>query len=508
MKNDNTSYCSDNQSEFEQNSLINEAEQLKLITETSEDMISIHDFEGKYLYYYGPEKFKIKSEDIINKTPLDFFEKTAGEQIIRQIKRTAQTGEKSKIEIQTNWQGKTTWFEENIFPIKKDGKIVSIVKICRNITDKKEILNRLENQKNFFRKIINSITHPLYVINAETYEIEFVNNFALKKNLPKGITCHVYSHGSEKPCSEEYYSCPVNLLKYDNKPVVTEHVHTDSEGNKRFYEVHGFPVNDEKGKLKQVIEYNIDITEKKLAEIELQKAKKKAEESEKLKSAFLANMSHEIRTPLNGMLGFAELLKTGNISEEKKLNYLNIINISGEHLLELINDIIDISKLDSGLMKYNESETNINILVNEVFEMLNRKFTGKDKVKFRLKNQYKGSEKILTDSLRLKQILINLTSNALKFTSRGFVEINWFLTDEKEIKFCIEDTGIGIEKEHLSYVFERFRQVGNKTTEIFGGTGLGLSITKACIELLGGKISVQSEINKGSIFSFTVPYKI
>ncbi len=488
--------------------VISEPEQLKFLIENFDGIISMHDFDGRYLYYYASETFSILPENIIGKLPSDIFEKKTSDQIIERIKKTAKTGEKSKFEIQLTGFGEKKWFEGIFFPVKRNGKITYVISLYKDINDKKEAISEIKKQKEFFRKIINSITHPLYVINAETYEIEFVNNFALNKDLPKGLTCHVYSHGSENPCSDGNYSCPVTLLKYNNKPVVTEHVHTDSDGNKRFYEVHGFPVNDENGKLKQVIEYNIDITEKKLAEVELQKAKKKAEESERLKSAFLANMSHEIRTPLNGMLGFAELLKKKNISEEKKLNYLNIINKSGEHLLELINDIIDISKLDSGLMKYNESETNLNMLVNEVFEMLNRKFTEKNKVKFRLRNQYKGSENIFTDSLRLKQILINLTSNALKFTTAGFVEINWFLTDEKEIKFCIEDTGIGIEKQHLPFVFERFRQVGNNTPEIFGGTGLGLSITKACIKLLGGKISVKSEISKGSIFSFTIPYKI
>ena len=490
--------------------LINEAEQLKYLIESSDEMISIHDFEGNYLYYYGPEKYKITPSDIIGKTPFDFFEEKVARQIVGQIKKTAETGEKSSLEINVIWQGKKTWFEEKIFPIRKNGIIVSVVKICKEINEKKKWEFKLTEQKKFFQKIVNSFTHPLYVINAETYEIEFTNDYALKEDLPNGIKCFVFSLETGKPCKDGNKFCPINLLKYDNNPVVTEHVTVDKTGEKRYFEIHGFPINDESGKLKYVIEYNIEITDKKELEINLREAKIKAEESDALKSAFLANMSHEIRTPLNGILGFADLLKREDLPDEKKKYYLDIISKSGDHLLELINDIIDISKLDAGMMKLNESNVNINILVKEIYEMLSRKYSvDKKSVNFKINNQYKGHETIISDSLRLKQILINLAGNALKFTKKGFVQIKYGLNKNNEIEFSVEDTGIGISKGDLPYVFERFRQAEHNTaTELFGGTGLGLSITKSCVELLGGTVYAESEVGKGSTFTFTIPYKI
>jgi len=170
----------------------------------------------------------------------------------------------------------------------------------------------------------------LYVINAETYEIEFTNDYALKYNLPSGIK---YSHDLEKPCLSKNTICPVSLLKYSKDPIISEHIHTVNR-EKRYYEIHGFPIFDENEKLIKVIEYNIDITDKKNAETELIEYKKNAEKSELLKSAFLANMSHEIRTPLNGILGFAELLKKENLTEEKKNYFIDIINKNGNHFLD------------------------------------------------------------------------------------------------------------------------------------------------------------------------------
>lgn len=488
-------------------SLINEAEQLKYLIESSDEMISIHNFEGNYLYYYGPEKYKIFSSDIIGKSPFDFFEKEVANQIVTQIKRTADTGEKSKIEICTLWQGEKTWFEESIFPIIKKDKVVSVVKICKDINEKKKAEFELKKQKKFFQKIVNSFTHPLYVINAETYEIEFTNDFALKEDLPNGIKCFAFFHDSDKPCKEGNKYCPINLLKYNNQPVVTERVNIDKTGKKRYFEIHGFPINDESGKLKYVIEYNIEITDKKEFEINLREAKIKAEESEALESAFLANMSHEIRTPLNGILGFSELLKRKDLSDDKKDYYIRIINKSGNHLLDLINDIIDISKFDSGLMKLNETECNLAELLNEIFEMFNNLILKKEKkIDFVFENKCIQSDNILTDSRRLKQILINLIGNSVKFTNEGKIIFSCINKDNK-IEFTIKDTGIGIEKSKLPFIFDRFRRAESSTSELFEGTGLGLAITKSCIELLNGNIDVKSEFEKGTEFIFSIPFK-
>ncbi|MCF6365933.1 MAG: ATP-binding protein [Bacteroidales bacterium] len=242
---------------------------------------------------------------------------------------------------------------------------------------------------------------------------------------------------------------------------------------------------------------------------ELEKAKKKAEESDKLKSTFLANMSHEIRTPMNAILGFTEIL-TGTKLDEKQAEYIKIIENSGKHLLELINDIIDISKLESNQLKIEESKCNLNHFIEEMVTFFELSLHKDHKTNLKITKSLgleKGEDIILTDTTRLRQILINLTGNAIKFTMSGSINIAYTKQSDNELLFSIKDTGIGISQEQLPIIFERFRQADETTTKKFGGTGLGLAISKACTELLGGKIWAISEKDEGSTFYFTIPYK-
>ncbi|MCD4793306.1 MAG: ATP-binding protein [Bacteroidales bacterium] len=242
-------------------------------------------------------------------------------------------------------------------------------------------------------------------------------------------------------------------------------------------------------------------------QFELIKAKEKAEESDRLKSSFLANMSHEIRTPMNSVLGFTTILKDSGLNE-KQSEFVKIIESSGNHLLDLINDIIDISELESNIVKINNDKIKLNNLLNEtakVFEanLLN---DNKDVKIITIPGFDSGNDIIYSDTKRLRQILINLIGNSIKFTSSGTVKISYILKNE-ELHFKVEDTGIGISEKELPIVFDRFRQADETTTKQYGGTGLGLAISKACVKLLGGEISVKSVKDKGSIFSFTIPYK-
>ena len=242
---------------------------------------------------------------------------------------------------------------------------------------------------------------------------------------------------------------------------------------------------------------------------EIKLAKEKAEESNRLKSAFLSNMSHEIRTPMNAVLGFTEILKSTELNK-KQTDYIKIIESSGKHLLNLINDIIDISKLESNQIKIEESKCNLNFMLDELrdFFVLNLIKENKEHVKIILNKGFNDNQdKIYIDSLRLKQILINLISNAVKFTNDGKIEIAYTLNQDSMILFSIKDSGIGIPNEELDMIFERFRQSDESTERKYGGTGLGLAIAKACTNLLNGKIWAESVKNEGSAFFFTVPYK-
>ena len=248
-----------------------------------------------------------------------------------------------------------------------------------------------------------------------------------------------------------------------------------------------------------------DITELELNRLELVKAKEKAEESDRLKSAFLANMSHEIRTPMNGILGFAGLLKEPDLTGEEQQEFIEIIEQSGLRMLNIINDIVSISKVEAGQMEVSISETDI----NEQIDYINTFFKPeglKNGIQLLCKKPLTGEDAIIkTDKEKVYAILTNLVKNAIKFTQVGSIEFGYQKKGDF-IEFCVKDTGSGVSKTHQKLIFERFRQGSESLNRKYEGAGLGLSISKAYVEMLGGQIWVESEEGKGSVFYFTLPY--
>jgi len=246
---------------------------------------------------------------------------------------------------------------------------------------------------------------------------------------------------------------------------------------------------------------------RKRTEKELIIAKEKAEQSDKMKSAFLANISHEIRTPMNAILGFAELLERENISYEDRLKYTEIISDAGGQLLGIIDDLIDLAKIESGQMRLINNKLDVVLLLKNLHELLKLKFERKG-LDFVLKLDTLHEEfYIETDALRLKQILINLLDNAYKYTNSGEVVFGYNTTD-KIIQFYVKDTGVGISSDDSSKIFERFVQLEDKQAGQFSGKGLGLSISKSLAEMLGGQIHLESAKHKGSVFYLNLPLKI
>jgi signal transduction histidine kinase len=254
---------------------------------------------------------------------------------------------------------------------------------------------------------------------------------------------------------------------------------------------------------KAMLEIFQDISEKKEAEIELIAAKEKAEESDRLKSAFLANMSHEIRTPLNSIIGFSDLLVDPFYDIDQYAEFANLIRMNGRNLLSIINDIMDLSKIEAGHVQVNKRLFSVNQLILDIHE--NCLFKAMEKgIELRIGRYPQMEIFIESDETKLRQVLVNCVGNAIKFTEEGFVEIG-IKTEEEFIQFHVKDTGIGIPVEFHEQIFERFRQVETGDTRKYGGNGLGLPISKSLVELLGGTIWMESEYGKGSTFYFNIP---
>jgi PAS domain S-box-containing protein len=260
--------------------------------------------------------------------------------------------------------------------------------------------------------------------------------------------------------------------------------------------------------LKGVTFTALDITKIKETEKDLRAAIKKAEESDHLKSAFLANMSHEIRTPMNGILGFANLLKKPGLKGEKQQAFIEIIEKSGKRMLNIINDIIDISKIEAGLMKLDINESNVNEQIGYIYTFFKPEAESKG-ISLSFKIPLPEKEAIInTDHEKVYAILTNLVKNAIKYTEEGSIELGYILkrdTKPGELEFYVKDTGIGIPENRQEAIFDRFIQADIANEKAHQGAGLGLAITKTYVEMLGGRIWVESVEGKGSTFYFTLP---
>jgi PAS domain S-box-containing protein len=321
--------------------------------------------------------------------------------------------------------------------------------------------------------------------------------------------------------SENIYG--LNLFQLNENEIIKKQVKETLNGQKSHYEgsiklkhrttehyikIDTSPIYDKYGVMLGGIMMVEDINERKHAEIKLQKAKEKAEEADTLKTAFLANMSHEIRTPMNAIIGFSDLLLDPEISQDEKVEYVNIIKNNGNTLLNIIDDIIDIAKIEAGQIKIYKTQCNVNEILYEMFTYFNKqkKLLKKDTIDIILNPNNVQNLIVLSDPYRLRQIISNLLNNALKFTDKGFITFGCNV-EQNYVKFYVTDTGIGIPEDKLEEIFKPFRQADFSPTRRYGGTGLGLTISKNLVEILGGSMWVISTPGKGSTFYFTLPYQ-
>ncbi len=409
---------------------------------------------------------------------------------------------------QENWK----WVESTFTNLLGDPNVESIVINFRDISDRKQAEDQLKKLQTAIENSEVSL-----VITDLTGAIEYANPYFTKltgysREEFTGENPRILNSGYHP---KEVYETLWNTIK-SGKTWEGEFYNRKKDGDFYWENAIISPVIDSKNEITHFVAIKTDITAVKKINEELIKAKEKAEESDRLKSAFLANMSHEIRTPMNGILGFAELLKTPGLSGETQQEYIRIIKKSGDRMLNLINDIIDISKIEAGLLDVNITQTNINDQLSFVYTFFKPQ-ANKKGIQFVFENTLPASEAIInTDSEKLAAILTNLINNAIKYSDKGVVSFGYNLRPYgtngmnkslPELEFYVKDTGIGIPKERQKAIFDRFIQADITDTRALGGAGLGLAITKALIEILGGRIWVESNEGQGSAFYFTLPYQ-
>lgn len=457
-----------------------------------------------------------------NKEALQFFEVGSMKELENYL---INTKDKDRMDlllgvIRTFWKGESDYEEEVIFQIRPQTKKNAIFKsvilpgkegtwdtILISLNDLSE---RIVIDKQI-RVLSGAIEHsPVSVIITDTKgKIEYVN--------PKFSETSGYTY-------EEVLGKYTSILKSGNSPKElykalwdtissgkqwTGEIQNKTKNGKLYWESASISgVKNDKGEITHYVAIKEDITDRKNTISELREAKNKAEESDRLKTAFLANMSHEIRTPMNAIVGFSELLRTTDIQGPEREEYFNIINNSCNTLSNLIDDIIDLAKIEAGQTTIAEDLCKPYELMRELhryFEEEIRKL-GKP-IRLVMDAAIDPDQIIKSDEFRLRQILSNIIGNAVKFTEKGIIA--WGCTVEKEsyIKFFVKDTGIGISPENIKLVFDRFRQMDDSSIRKYGGTGLGLPVSKSLVDLMGGEIWVESQIAKGSEFYFKIPYK-
>jgi PAS domain S-box-containing protein len=368
------------------------------------------------------------------------------------------------------------------------------VTFVEDVTAEKRAKEALTLSEVKYRTMMENLQDPIFISDSE-FRIIYVNKAYRKRfgDVKKHEKCYKHVFGQKDPC-------PWCMASIENMSRFRKRL--EKTINRRVYQITTVPIHFE-----QV--YNAKMTI--LRDItKVVKARRKAEESDRLKSAFLANISHEIRTPLNAVLGFSSLLKDEGITRDETLMYVDMINESSSHLMHVMDDVIEFSFVDSGLIKVNA----MIVSTKELFESLYKETLsmqeklGKQDLQITFQNQVPPVIKLISDEARVRQILLNLLSNALKFTERGSISLTVSYRESKWLVFSVRDTGIGIPKRKHNVIFRRFRQVDEGNTRMFGGNGMGLALCKHLTQMLGGYIQMDSAPGRGSEFRLYLPEKL
>ncbi|NPE30057.1 PAS domain S-box protein [Methanococcoides sp. SA1] len=477
------------------------------ISDHSRDAIIIIDNSGKIVYWnYSAEfLFEYSEKEALNKDVHDLIcPDKYMKQCVHALDSFKRTGKGDAIGKILELEGLTK--SQKIIPIEfslsavkmSDGLCYASA-IIRDISERKKLEAIEREEKKNLEAVLNNSLSGYMLVDASSREILSINSIALEMiGLQKGEVLGKVCH--EFVCPAERKNCPVLDLHQDVD--CSERILITKKDKIPIYKsVNHFYRNGQK----ILVESFVDISKFKKIEEHLIQAKEESDAAHHTKMEFIAKMSHELRTPLNSIIGFSEVLDSqirGPLNE-KQTAYVSNIFESGTHLLKLINEILEISKIEFNDMPLNYEKVNLTDIIDESMVFINP-MAKKRNISVSINIDHESLE-LNADKMKLKQIIYNLLSNATRFTpENGSIDVNSVIIDDM-VQISISDTGIGISKENFDRIFEPFKQTGSFFTREYGGTGLGLSIVKSYVEIHGGKIWVISELGKGSTFTFTMP---
>lgn len=410
------------------------------------------------------------------------------------------------------------WFELSVSKLDgKNFKDTLFICLSRDITSTKKIEQSLLRSKKRYRGLLSNLEAAIIVyrpdktILASNNKILELLNTTIdnKEDLKELIESLTYVDENKKKFLTNDHV--VNKILRTNEPIknLTVGIKIGKSKKTIWVQMNGFPLWGEDGIIDEIVLSVIDITEQKVMQNEIKKAKDQAEFANKAKTQFLANMSHEIRTPLNGIIGFSSLLKEKNSKKIRK-EYINTVNESANSLMRIVNDVLDFSKIESGNVELDIQKVNLHDLFNKTIDLFKQQAAQK-KIVLTCVYDKDVPEWVMGDEVKLKQIVVNLIGNALKFTEHGVVlftikNIPIKKEDQVKVFFSVKDTGIGIKSHSNSKIFKSFVQEDNSTSRKFGGTGLGLTISNQLLDLMGSQLELNSKVGIGSEFSFVLVF--
>jgi signal transduction histidine kinase/PAS domain-containing protein len=409
-------------------------------------------------------------------------------------------------EIQVNYEFENSHYELNARPIfNNNDKIIGAAFYTSNVTQKYISEQKLKQSEINLQSLIDTNVGSIWGIDTKYKLLACNTKYKLSAKKRYGLDL---TTGFDLGLLFEYPEYPQIVKTYYKAVLRGETIHEVLEDELAIFEITGVPILNN-GEVVGAALFSEDVTEKRKSEREIIQAIEKAEEASKAKARFLSNMSHELRTPLNGVIGMTNIIFNEPILDHQK-EHLEILKYSSDHMLSLVNDILDFSKIEEGKIELEKSPFNLNATIDKTAIIFSAQAKEKE-LQFITDTVGIENIELQGDITRLRQVLNNLLTNAIKFTEKGTVGLNVSKVkeiNEKQclIKFEVVDTGIGINKNNISKIFESFTQADADTTRKYGGTGLGLTISRRLIELMGGKLDVKSKEKKGSSFSFNLVF--